>query len=96
MFEVYPRAYGGTLKPVGPLFYQEGLSPRVRGNLFGLDRCNDTARSIPARTGEPIADFMDELQNRVYPRAYGGTLARDLVYSAAVGLSPRVRGNRTP
>ena len=36
---------------------------------------------------------MDELQNRVYPRAYGGTLARDLVYSAAVGLSPRVRGN---
>ena len=30
---VYPRVCGGTLQPVGQAAFDEGLSPRVRGNL---------------------------------------------------------------
>ena len=53
--EVYPRVCGGT--PVINLLadFGVGLSPRVRGNLAGID-CDDIAGgSIPACAGEPGA-----------------------------------------
>ena len=69
-----------------------GLSPRVRGNqnvLVGPLRC---VGSIPARAGEP-GRFRPGFTPRVYPRACGGTTARDAARIQVEGLSPRVRGN---
>ena len=50
---VYPRVCGGTdeIDRCGP--YQQGLSPRVRGNLFCCAFERPTTRSIPACAGEP-------------------------------------------
>ena len=91
--QVYPRAYGGTV--VLPLFrgLVEGLSPRVRGNLQRVFRALQMARSIPARTGEPLTPGRRERRPGVYPRAYGGTQAAEARPREVEGLSPRVRGN---
>ena len=54
LFEVYPRACGGTgyVRPF--VAYGVGLSPRVRGNLRSARcRARDSG-SIPARAGEPV------------------------------------------
>ena len=72
-----------------------GLSPRVRGNphlLVGQERI---ARSIPACTGEPNEPEPVAGQYGVYPRVYGGTLSRHADPAIGIGLSPRVRGNRS-
>ena len=70
---VYPRACGGTDLPFGFVWREKGLSPRLRGNdpsgphparIFGF---------IPALAGERLADFGDDRDNWVYPRACGGT-----------------------
>ncbi len=50
-------------------------------------------RSIPACTGEPFRQEFQELQQKVYPRVYGGTLIAKNGDTDAEGLSPRVRGN---
>ena len=91
---VYPRAYGGTEYQEKRRIYDQGLSPRVRGNPPLGYLVAEQAGSIPARTGEPGCAEPWLAVSRVYPRAYGGT---DLVEDAVVvcqGLSPRVRGNR--
>ena len=71
-----------------------GLSPRVRGNprqpLFGLS----LPRSIPACAGEPGLRQSRAIQLTVYPRVCGGTPDSGALDAFAVGLSPRVRGNR--
>ena len=91
--KVYPRAYGGT--PWKKHFEGDraNLSPRVRGNLtrFHLYLCH--LESIPARTGEPPYRPGRPGRYPVYPRAYGGTLARRVRQLPVDGLSPRVRGN---
>ena len=88
---VYPRACGGTgpRNPSGiPARAGEPagnrLSPRVRGNPVST-----ASGSIPARAGERP----DHAQQRVYPRACGGTGISRLVVLPTMGLSPRVRGN---
>ena len=51
--KVYPRVCGGTyvrLRSAGP---EEGLSPRVRGNLRRRDARAQRHGSIPACAGEP-------------------------------------------
>ena len=71
-----------------------GLSPRVRGNRGQVWVHLECERSIPARTGEPGGRARVRDTFRVYPRAYGGTLGFQDRSIAALGLSPRVRGNR--
>ena len=90
---VYPRAYGGTVieqldPPVMP-----GLSPRVRGNRVAPVGGVSLSGSIPARTGEPGWRGRALGASTVYPRAYGGTRARNAAPHTTAGLSPRVRGN---
>ena len=51
--------------------------------------------SIPACAGEPVAPTARPETHPVYPRVCGGTEATDSVPYAALGLSPRVRGNPT-
>ena len=70
-----------------------GLSPRVRGNPGIGWRRSRSARSIPARAGEPPHAMLPKLECRVYPRACGGTPPKPSATSASSGLSPRVRGN---
>ena len=72
----------------------QGLSPRVRGNLPGGTRRFVGARSIPACAGEPWKDWGKADRCKVYPRVCGGTDHTAGEYVNAVGLSPRVRGNR--
>ena len=76
---VYPRGCGGTIHSTCRAARALGLSPRVRGNHYGIQ-----LRSIPAGAGEI------RLVTRVYPRGCGGTAFQGV---KLVGLSPRVRGN---
>ena len=45
---VYPRACGGTYQRIHPAGDVEGLSPRLRGNLFPVIQNGSECRSIPA------------------------------------------------
>ena len=90
---VYPRACGGTSGPRSRGMGGEGLSPRVRGNRQGAAGTCGTARSIPARAGEPLGTAPSSCPWRVYPRACGGTSMSASFASTSNGLSPRVRGN---
>ena len=94
--EVYPRACGGTFGVEDAAYCEHGLSPRVRGNLGIYHWMSTKHRSIPARAGEPLAGLRGGVGVRVYPRACGGTGPAWPQAFATRGLSPRVRGNRSP
>ena len=71
----------------------EGLSPRERGNRdHGHARLAGRG-SIPARAGEPSEAAWSGRQDRVYPRASGGTMKAYDYADFSGGLSPRERGN---
>ena len=53
-------------------------------------------RSIPACAGEPRLMSGTKGFYKVYPRVCGGTISASASPPATNGLSPRVRGNRTP
>ena len=72
-----------------------GLSPRVRGNLIITMRTQRMVRSIPACTGKPGVQVCGSRPIRVYPRVYGETSQLPRRLCCCLGLSPRVRGNRT-
>ena len=93
-FSVYPRVCGGTVCDALDLAAVWGLSPRVRGNLFGKGFDNGLDGSIPACAGEPSSLAATSFVASVYPRVCGGTppTRRGIVH--LMGLSPRVRGNR--
>ena len=91
---VYPRVCGGTSFPVLVRPPPDGLSPRVRGNLDRGLHYARRVRSIPACAGEPRERRRDSSTRRVYPRVCGGTSDPSVTVAAAIGLSPRVRGNR--
>ena len=91
--QVYPRVYGGTQTRICCQFYLQGLSPRVRGNLFISLPFPLAPRSIPACTGEPRPIRMGVSIEAVYPRVYGGTASTKASTTSCPGLSPRVRGN---
>ena len=93
---VYPRVCGGTRAWAQPSRQSSGLSPRVRGNHWRLVRSGNRGRSIPACAGEPCAISGVGLVWWVYPRVCGGTRASWRRASRNAGLSPRVRGNRSP
>ena len=92
---VYPRVCGGTAALPGPHPVDEGLSPRVRGNLDGLAAWFMPAGSIPACAGEPWSGCSICRANWVYPRVCGGTHRMLCVQAILSGLSPRVRGNQS-
>ena len=92
--QVYPRVYGGNQCIVGHLQCCQGLSPRVRGKPAELEPKSITVRSIPACTGETIAERIHGVPNRVYPRVYGGNQIQTCRGDLLGGLSPRVRGKR--
>ena len=71
-----------------------GLSPRVRGNHFLVQRLVEVVRSIPACAGEPAAAVRHYPPAGVYPRVCGGTAGVPGSGVVRAGLSPRVRGNR--
>ena len=50
---VYPRVCGGTFTSKLNAMADEGLSPRLRGNLGRITRALPPTRSIPASAGEP-------------------------------------------
>ena len=90
---VYPRACGGTQPGHHPAPDKHGLSPRVRGNQVRMVLEALGVRSIPARAGEPRLMDLQAMNQRVYPRACGGTFQGRQVTQMRIGLSPRVRGN---
>ena len=71
----------------------EGLSPRVRGNLKLAAHPTQYTGTIPACAGEPIAALVHGKLYKDYPRVCGGTFIMDLISCNLHGLSPRVRGN---
>ena len=73
---VYPRACGGTLESGEMAWFQEGLSPRLRGNRASafIDRLQNG--SIPAPAGEPVEVLSLHDRLTVYPRACGGTILK--------------------
>ena len=93
--KVYPRVCGGTAYRDVAAALDTGLSPRVRGNRRGRDHDGAGQGSIPACAGEPGRAVPLAGVDRVYPRVCGGTWYRYCVLAGAMGLSPRVRGNRS-
>ena len=91
---VYPRVCGGTLVQHHILDEDVGLSPRVRGNPPRRATTCFVVGSIPACAGEPFGGALGCHYTGVYPRVCGGTPVRCAAPGQAVGLSPRVRGNR--
>ena len=70
---VYPRVCGGTNATHEMMEPEDGLSPRVRGNLRrDIDKCAYRG-SIPACAGEPDSPAPASGACPVYPRVCGGT-----------------------
>ncbi len=92
---VYPRACGGTADCCAPGRSVTGLSPRLRGNRQGSPLSVSCRGSIPAPAGEPRSTVRRRNGYRVYPRACGGTRAPRAKWRGILGLSPRLRGNRS-
>ena len=91
--KVYPRVCGGTLNAQNQIAAQQGLSPRVRGNLRADPAPHTHTGSIPACAGEPLPVRQSAACRRVYPRVCGGTVYAGDTFQLDFGLSPRVRGN---
>ena len=91
---VYPRVCGGTGQLSVSGYGAQGLSPRVRGNRPQYALPDQSARSIPACAGEPYGPPRVCVGRWVYPRVCGGTDHTLRSRLIALGLSPRVRGNR--
>ena len=91
---VYPRACGGTSIRHIQSLVASGLSPRLRGTFSYTDD-DDGRQGLSRACGEPNGDAGSSPLKRVYPRACGGTLLLLDRTRSRVGLSPRLRGNRT-
>ena len=90
----YPRVRGGTVHDFYRVDLTEGLSPRARGNRRGREDRRRGSGTIPACAGEPSTSWAGSSRSRDYPRVRGGTTYGELKQIAALGLSPRARGNR--
>ena len=93
---VYPRVCGGTSTTGGLRWVILGLSPRVRGNHLQDRLVLGADGSIPACAGEPSGSPCCTAAAWVYPRVCGGTFRAKSIWWQDTGLSPRVRGNRSP
>ena len=93
---VYPRVCGGNDHDQDAAPRLTGLSPRVRGKLLGQPDGRTGRRSIPACAGETAVADGDVGNSKVYPRVCGGNSYRTRKGKSWKGLSPRVRGKRSP
>ena len=95
--KVYPRVGGATAQKIGEQDYNQGLSPRGRGNPYDADAELDQERSIPAWAGQPTP-WKPNGGTRpwVYPRVGGATDFVRQPDALGNGLSPRGRGNPSP
>ena len=91
---VYPRVCGGTGAPTLDAAAEWGLSPRMRGNPAPQSAVPALSGSIPAYAGEPNGYCHLAGAATVYPRVCGGTPLTPSLHPLAIGLSPRMRGNR--
>ena len=91
--KVYPRVCGGTVARRRRHPFDDGLSPRVRGNRRPRRHREQPRRSIPACAGEPGPEPRRSGRRPVYPRVCGGTRRGGRFRRLGQGLSPRVRGN---
>ena len=91
---VYPRVGGGTACQDFAYAMNSGLSPRGRGNHFGVAPGVAPSRSIPAWAGEPAPAVAETSCRAVYPRVGGGTVLGSMLEVPVSSLSPRGRGNR--
>ena len=89
----YPRVCGGTVHWAQAKQWDEGLSPRVRGNLSRVAANQRPPGTIPACAGEPRPWRTAGSPRRDYPRVCGGTDTHWRGSPPQPGLSPRVRGN---
>ena len=71
--QVYPRVCGGTRTYGHSPSDDDGLSPRVRGNLMPVIKAYVDPGSIPACAGEPRWTCLGGRTRKVYPRVCGGT-----------------------
>ena len=94
--QVYPRPCGGAAARAHIAGHGAGLSPPVRGSLH-LPVAGDLwLGSIPARAGEPAPIRKHGTLLPVYPRPCGGAFDTPETAEPMKGLSPPVRGSRTP
>ena len=87
---------GGTSRWVSWDSWDEGLSPRVRGNPRVVINGKPGQGSIPACAGEPAShsDGLRGLGAGLSPRVRGNRHAKvNATVTPFDGLSPRVRGN---
>ena len=94
--KVYPRVCGGSVGESLQQFDNVGLSPRVRGKRKVCEVQHRQPGSIPACAGEAYQERVCAQCRRVYPRVCGGSAVRAMTPYDGRGLSPRVRGKRTP
>ena len=90
----YPRVCGATWPGSWHAFCPWGLSPRVRGNPPSAEDLSHAERPIPACAGQPGSAVPHYPGGGAYPRVCGATSSSLPTALAALGLSPRVRGNR--
>ena len=74
----------------------KGSIPACAGSPAIVCRRVWCARSIPACAGEPNSLYPSVMMDTVYPRVCGGAATISVAGGIAPGLSPRVRGSRTP
>ena len=89
----YPRVCGATFHFSDFYARWEGLSPRVRGNLFLELLGRSIGGPIPACAGQPVQCVPAGRAVRAYPRVCGATQGAGYWWGCSGGLSPRVRGN---
>ena len=94
--QVYPRVYGESTQVVVAYHDTSGLSPRVRGIPVAAASVDRQVGSIPACTGNPAPAAGSAARSRVYPRVYGESVSGATRLRLWEGLSPRVRGIRSP
>ena len=92
---VYPRVCRETSSSMPCPQDVRGLSPRVRGTQHLSSDWGLTDGSIPACAGKPNTSTLMRMIRWVYPRVCGETYAWLQAPVDGLGLSPRVRGNRS-
>ena len=89
---VHPRACGGSPRSVPDIVDEHGTSPRVRGKHSRAASTPCAAGYIPARAGEAGWYPSSSTDQKVHPRACGGSLGYLAHIEHYGGTSPRVRG----
>jgi len=91
--EGHPRVGGGTANAVGSKEFDQGPSPRGRGNPPNPSGMSISLRAIPAWAGEPPWPPPPPAAIRGHPRVGGGTADCYKIEFDDGGPSPRGRGN---